>query len=139
MRADCTVYLYKSIFEEETRDQSLATASIKKDGELKKNLEMTIGGIAGLGSTKAMAEVDIEKLDYQVGENIKVRIDMDNSACAKPVKSFKYKLRRNIKCIVKKGDPSLEKDEYLIEIKDGECEAKKSTVKEYNLEIPIAD
>ena len=64
---------------------------------------------------------------------------MNNSACAKPVKSFKYKLRRNIKCFSRKNDPKLEKDEYLIEIKEEGCDAKVNHSKDYNLEIPVAD
>ena len=98
-----------------------------------------IGGIAGIGTTKAQADISVEKLEFQVGENIKVHIDMNNSACAKPVKSFKYKLRRNIKCFSRKNDPKLEKDEYLIEIKEEGCDAKVNHSKDYNLEIPVAD
>lgn len=52
---------------------------------------MKIGGIAGLGSSEAKSLISLDKLRFTPGEKIKVHIDMDNSACKKPVKSFKIK------------------------------------------------
>lgn len=64
---------------------------------------------------------------------------MDNSECAKPVKSYKFKLRRTIKCYNRKHALMLEKDEYLLEIKEEGCDAKIKHTKDYVLEIPSAD
>ena len=137
LRADCTVYLYKSLLDEETKEQSLATTD--QSNVLKQSLQMTIGGIAGIGSTQASAEISVEKLEHHVGDGIRVHIEMNNSECAKPVKSYKFKLRRNIKCYNRKHNLLLEKEEYLIEIKEEGCEAKKTHTKDYSLEIPTAD
>jgi hypothetical protein len=73
-----------------------------KPEDIEKNISMKIGGIAGIGTTEAKAKINIEKRDFQVGEGIKVTIAMDNSTCAKPVKSYKFKLRRVIKCFGRK-------------------------------------
>ena len=67
LRADCTVYLHKSVLDEETKDQQLATSASKN---LQKSLEMQIGGIAGIGRTPAKAEISLEKLEHHVGDGI---------------------------------------------------------------------
>lgn len=57
---------------------------------------MKIGGLAGIGTTTASAEISIDKNVFCIGEKAKINIEMDNSDCAKPVKSFKFKLRRRV-------------------------------------------
>ena len=110
-----------------------------KDEVLHQDISMKVGGIAGIGTTEAKAQVKIAKRDHHVGEGIKVTIDMDNSTCAKPVKSYKFKLRRVIKCFGRKQAVILENEEYLITIKEPGCDAKKKDTKVYSLEIPVVD
>jgi hypothetical protein len=68
----------------------------KKPPILSQNLAMKVGGIAGIGATSANAVIRLDKLNFTAGEKFTTYIEMDNKECAKPVKSFKYKLRRNI-------------------------------------------
>ena len=100
---------------------------------------MKVGGIAGIGATDASAKVSLQKTDFHVGEGINVHIEMDNTACSKPVKSYKFKLRRVIKCLGRKQAVHLEKEEYLITIKEPGCEPKMQDTKDYTLEIPVND
>ena len=100
---------------------------------------MRIGGIAGIGTTDASADISLQKSSYHVGEGIKVTIDMNNSTCAKPVKSYKFKLKRTIKCLGRKQIALLTSEEYLITVKEPGCEAKVKDTKEYVLEIPSID
>ena len=75
LRADCTLYLYKSILEEETKEDSLTTIAMGKNGEdisLKKSLNMKVGGIAGIGATDAKADITIDKTKVHVGDAIAV-------------------------------------------------------------------
>ena len=64
---------------------------------------------------------------------------MKNKDCAKPVKSFKFKLKRQIKCYNRKRVCLLTREEYLIEIKEEGCEARVDFDKDFNFEIPGAD
>ena len=100
LRADCTIYLFKSVFDEETKEQTLATKA--KEADLKQSLVMKVGGVAGIGASDAKADISIEHPIHHVGDGIKVHIELDNSACKKPVKSYKFKLRRVIKCFSRK-------------------------------------
>lgn len=65
---------------------------------LQKSLTMKIGGFAGLGSSEAKSAISLDKTRFQPGEKIKVLIDMDNTNCKKPVKSYKIKLQRKVQC-----------------------------------------
>ena len=62
-----------------------------------------MGGLAGLGSSEAKAEISLLKKTFAVGEVMQVNVLMDNSKCKKAVKSFKIKLRRHIECLYKNG------------------------------------
>ena len=67
---------------------------------------------------------------------------MDNSACSKPVKSFKTKLRRKITANAGKKaklQPVLSRDDYLIEIKHAGCDGEKKVTRDYEFEVPEAD
>ena len=85
---------------------------------LSKTITAKVGGVAGLGSSQATAIISLEKLTFAPGENIKVKINMDNSKCKKPVKSFKIKLSRKISCFTGKpysyhAKPVLHEIEYI--------------------------
>jgi len=136
--------LYKASLGEEAKNQDLEgrTEAGALEPVLSQNLAMKVGGIAGIGATTANAVIKIDKLNYTAGESINTYITMNNKDCAKPVKSFKYKLRRNIQAFMnrkKNPAPVLSREEYLFEIKEEGCEAKTEVEKEFVLEIPEAD
>ena len=146
LRSDCTLYLFKSLLEEETKDGSLAKGEEEvkvvstPQSDLTKSIQMRVGGIAGLGSTEASAKITLDRNKVHVGDKVNVRIEMNNKDCAKPVKSFKFKLKRVIKCFNRKRICQLEKEEYLIEIKEEDgCEAKVIHQKDYAFDVPTVD
>ena len=97
------------------------------NGNLSRTLTNKIGGIAGLGSSEAKSTISPEKTRFFPGEKIKVKFDMDNSRCKKPVKSFKIKLSRKISCLSGKkgvGRPLLHVEEYLVANKYEGCPAQ---------------
>ena len=93
------------------------TGKITNDN-LTKNISVKVGGVAGLGSSLATAKISLEKLRFAPGEEVKVKFDMDNSKCKKPVKSFKVKLARKVSCLNGKSGtinmkPVIHATEYL--------------------------
>jgi hypothetical protein len=60
---------------------------------------------------------------------------MDNSACKKPVKSFKAKLARKITCTPPGGIPPIEREVYLQEQKFTGCEEKTKTNRTLDFEL----
>ena len=97
LRTDYTLYLYRPEPEEETK-LGHPSGNVAANEDLQKTLKVKIGGIAGLGSSEAKSVISLEKSRFAPGEKIKVLIDMDNSTCKKPVKSYKVKLQRRIVC-----------------------------------------
>ena len=72
-----------------------------------------VGGVAGLGSSQAKAEIILPKRTYRAGEVMTINIDMDNSKCKKKVKNFKIKMRRKVECLQKGGIVIWKKDEEI--------------------------
>ena len=125
LRCDHALYLYKP--EESEEEQKLGNPSGKiKSAELHKTLSVDVGGVAGIGSSKASAKIWLEKGRFEPWEKLIVHIDMDNSQCKKPVKSFKCKLFRRITCYggIKNAGPLLTKEEFLREEKFNGCDEK---------------
>ena len=56
-----------------------------------------VGGIAGIGCSKVYATFTIEKSRFAPGEQINIKVDMDNKASSKDVKKYKFKLWRHWK------------------------------------------
>ena len=86
------------------------------NNNLSKTITAKVGGVAGLGASQARATISLEKLCFAPGEEIKVKFDMDNSKCKKPVKSFKIKLARKVSCLAGKSGlqkPLIHSSEYL--------------------------
>lgn len=52
--------------------------------------------MVGLGSSEATAVIELEKKTYQAGEEMVVKVDMNNSKCKKPVQNIQVKLMRNV-------------------------------------------
>lgn len=58
-----------------------------------------VGGIAGLGTSEAKADISLTKIAFKAGEIMVVNVQMNNKKCKKPVKSFKIKMKRKIECL----------------------------------------
>ena len=142
VRTDYALYLYKPIAYEESKLGHPAGSAAVADGSLQKTLVSKIGGLAGLGSSEAKSVISLEKSRFAPGEKIRVHIDMDNSNCKKPVKSYKIKLMRKISCLSgKKGvvKPLLYEEEYLVALKYDGCAEKVKDQRTIEFQVPITD
>ena len=90
-------------------------------------LKVKIGGVAGLGSSEATALISLDKLTFAPGETVQVHVEMDNTQCRKPVKSYKVKLHRKIQCFAGKANvssPLFVSEEYVETKKYPGCDKK---------------
>ena len=65
--------------------------------DLKYSLKSDVGGFLGMGTSQCVSDIFFEKNEYYLGETANVRVICDNSACGKPIRSFKFKLHRHYK------------------------------------------
>lgn len=63
---------------------------------LKDDIISTAGGFMGIGSTKVVTTVVLEKNIFCLGESIRVKLKCDNTSSKSDVKSFKIKLKRKV-------------------------------------------
>ena len=65
---------------------------------------------------------------------------MDNSACSKPIKSYKFKLKRQVQCFTSASpQPTASFEEYLLDERETGCEAKQKEVKTFKFKLPAND
>ena len=76
-----------------------------------------------MAQTESVSQITLEKDQFYPGEEIVVKIDCDNTKCAKSVKNFKIKLQRNLLALGYNGTLAKTK-RYVEQIKVEErCEA----------------
>ena len=125
LRADHALYLYKPEDSEVNKLFNPSPSGNAKPAELRQTIQCEVGGVAGIGASTARATISLDKLRFAPGEKTLVHIDMDNSKCKKPVKSFKCKLFRKISCLGGKsnmgGKPLFSIESFLKEEKYDGC------------------
>ena len=144
LRTDYALYLYRPERIEESKGVGNPSGNMgaASDPNLSRTMVNKIGGMAGIGSTEAKSVINLTKEEFAPGEKIQVAIDMDNTKCAKPVKSFKIKLKRVISCLSgKKGvaKPLHVEEEYLVALKYDGCQEKIRETRTIEFQIPVAD
>jgi hypothetical protein len=77
--------------------QNLNEMSNVKDEARKISFYIKVGGIAGIGSSKVYATFTIPKSRFSAGDQVDIKVDMDNRASSKDVKKYKFKLWRHWK------------------------------------------
>lgn len=77
-------------------------------------------------------------MKFAANEKLVVNIDMDNSKCKKPVKSFKVKLLRTLSCFSgKKGTkPVFEIEDYIHSLKYDGCAEKVRENRTIEFQLP---
>lgn len=123
LRTDYALYLYKPAQHTE-EEQKLGNPAGSINNNFTKTLISKIGGIAGLGASEAKSIITLDKDSFLPGDKIQVHIDMDNTKCKKPVKSFKLKMKRVIECLSGKkgvGKPLLRDEDYILALKFDGC------------------
>ena len=63
---------------------------------IQKDLNLAIGGFMGMAVTESNSHITVEKDQFYPGEEIKVKIECDNTKCKRDVKFFKIKIQRKI-------------------------------------------
>lgn len=147
LRTDCALYLYKPPGEGEELKQEIGHPSGNINAytsmpSLHKQLEVRVGGVAGIGSSQAKSVISLEKLRFMPGERIRVKIEHDNSECKKPVKSFKLKLLRKVMCFSGKktlAKPVFFLEEYLMQKKFDGCAERVRENRTIEFELPVAE
>ena len=92
----------------------------------------------GVATTQCSTEIFFEKNEYYLGETARVRVVCDNSACDKPVKSFKFKLHRHHEGRANDKN-TISSKKYLFENKEAGCPAKTKVDVTFELQIPTED
>jgi hypothetical protein len=92
----------------------------------------------GISSTKCVSQIIFEKNEYYLGEQVKIKVIYDNSACDKDVRAFKFKLHRFYTGIDNSNWQTTGSSYLHIKKEDG-CKAFESVEREFLIEIPVLD
>lgn len=140
LRTDYALYMYRPAqHSEEEQKLGNPAGSINN---LTQKLINKIGGIAGLGASEATSTITLDKETFAPGEKIQVHIDMDNTKCKKPVKSFKVKMKRVVECLSGKkgvGKPLLREEDYIIALKFDGCAELIRDTRTIEFQVPQND
>ena len=60
--------------------------------DFKSSLKNKFLGFCGKGTFECISDIYFEKNEYYLGEEAKIRVICDNSACEKPIEAFEFKL-----------------------------------------------
>jgi len=97
----------------------------------KLQLRTSTGLIKFLGSTETVCEVRFLKNQYYPGELADIWIDCDNSKCSKSIKSFKFKLFRQLRCRESESGHYDTFTTNLKAVKEGDCKANAKEQKHF--------
>ena len=95
-----------------------------------------------MGTSECKSQVFFEKNQYYLGETANVRVIVDNSQCAKDIKSVKFKLLRSYKGYEGSGIPghySTQSVSYLFSQKFEGLKAGEKAERTMSLQIPVND
>lgn len=81
-------------------------------------------------------EVSFNKNQYYPGESVDIWLDTDNSKCSKPIKSYKFKLFRQLRCREPETGHYDSFSSNLKTVKQPGCAANLKEKKHYQFEIP---
>lgn len=85
-------------------------------------IDHKVGGIKGLSGTRTLTEFSISNDSFYPGEQIKCRVEANNTQCSTSIKSFKFKLLRKSSFLV--HDKYHDVVEYIDQHKIPGCEKK---------------
>ena len=120
------IFVYRPTLQIPTKDLSFSLVS-------------EVGGFMGISATKCVSEIIFEKNEYYLGEQAKVKIICDNSACDKDVKSFKFKLHRYYRGDTSETWVSTSASMYLSRRKETGCKAFEKVERDFLIDIPVFD
>lgn len=121
-----------------------------EDAKIERDLSVKVGGIGGIGASEAKCKISLARFGFTSGEEAKICVDMDNSACSKPIKSYKFKLKRKVECFSNVAKmvgsvasassmPSATFEEYLLDVREAGCDAKQKEKKTCGFKLPPND
>ena len=103
--------------------------------DLKFSLDNKIGGFLGVGKSRSLTEIFLERNEFYIGEKINIKIKCDNSKCHKAIKDFKLKLNRVHLGRAINGQRT-QGVEYIHVLKAGGCPARAKIEKKLTIDIP---
>ena len=87
-----------SSFSGHTNIQIISSQMPKPPATIRFKLESNVGGFLGFKQTTCHTTIMIDKKEYYAGEEIHLRLSIDNSECKKNLENVRVKLLRNYKC-----------------------------------------
>lgn len=93
-------------------------------------------GFKLFGSTESTCEVKFTKNQYYPGEQVEIWLDCDNTKCDKKVKSYKFKLFRQLRCRDATDGNYDTFTKCIKTVKQPGCDAKKREQKKFQFMIP---
>lgn len=107
---------------------------------VKEDLNLDIGGVWGVGASKCLTSIHLEKNEFYSGQKAPIRIVCDNSKCDKNIKSFKFKLYR-MYTAVSSTDKDIQAEDYglLADIKLNGISARSKCDKVFEIDLPKND
>ena len=91
-----------------------------------------------MGTSEAESEIIFDKNEYYLGEKAMVKVIVDNSKCAKDIKSIKFKLHRHYVAKDAEGWQSVG-SKYLATFKENGCKSGDKMEKIVEVPIPMQD
>jgi len=64
----------------------------------KYDVRTEVGGVFGIGASKSISIITFPRNEFYPGDEIEVKINCDNSRCGKAIKTFKFKIYRQLIC-----------------------------------------
>jgi hypothetical protein len=96
-----------------------------------------VGGFMGMNKSYSSTDFLFEKNEFYPGEEIKVKIACNNSACDKAVRSFKFKIHREFRATT--GQNAITGEGYLHSVKEKGCKAREMTEHIFKIKLPESD
>jgi hypothetical protein len=92
-----------------------------------------------MGKSQSNTDFVFEKNSFYAGEDARVRIICDNSKCSKAVKSFKFKIYREIAGRTGNKKHSIDNEGYIFSVKEKGCKAKSKSDRIICIKLPSED
>ena len=127
-RGSRTVYIY-----------SIPSEIPEKNYSLQIKTQVGGFGIKLFGSSESICKVSFNKNIYYPGERVQIGIDCDNTKCKTSVKSYKFKLFRQLRCREGVSGHFDSFEECIHSVKEPGCKGNTREKKTYNFELPLLE
>ena len=92
-----------------------------------------------MGKSQSSTDFVFEKTSFFAGGDVRVRIVCDNSKCSKAVKSFKFKIYREVVGRTGNKKHSIDNEGYIFSVKEKGCKGKDKVDRLIVFKLPQED